>query len=62
MSEETHFNDLCEIQDAMADVQQMFEWHMLGMQKAVDKLRRLHADLRVRIGKVEVQVPRDSIL
>jgi hypothetical protein len=54
MSDETHFQDLNEIQDALADVEQLLEWGL----KAREKLRRVHADIRTRIGKIDVQITR----
>ena len=56
---EKHFNDLCELQEHLADIQQMFEWHMLGIQKSIEKLRKLHADIRQRLGQIDVPIPKD---
>ena len=55
MSEQQHFQDLCDIQDLLADAIQIAEF----AEKTTDKLRRLHADIRKRIGQVEVQITRE---
>jgi len=56
---EKHYADLNDMQDQLADAQQMFDWHMTGLQKGIEKLRKIHAEIRQRIGQIDLQISRD---
>ena len=49
MSETEHFNDLCDIQDKLADIQQLAQLAAT----VSEKLNKLHAEIRIMIGKCE---------
>ena len=45
-----HYKDLCDIVEALADIQQVAEIQV----RIIEKLRKLNAEIRNRISNVEV--------
>ena len=56
--EEQHYKDLCELDDMIADCQQLANFAI----KTAEKLRKVHYEILNRIGQIEVQIPRDTVL
>ena len=53
--EEQHYKDLCDIDDMIADCQQLANF----ASKTAEKLRKVHNEILNRIGNIDVPIPKD---
>ena len=53
--EEQHYKDLCDLDDMIADCQQLAGF----ASKTADKLRKIHTEILERIGNIDVQISRN---